>query len=287
VIVGVRFRQVPNAHQVRYSRAVALTGVELVLQGRRGAVEVSRVTDSLTKTVGLLHEIDRFYAYRIPRLKWVVQEAKLETEQLSFTITPREVPKRRNEESAAVPARALVEGVEVLHERAEIPPFFGPSSVERVADLATQGRGVHGVSIRTFNGGTQDLVPLDTDVITHARSAITGKTTSLGSVVGVLDVISLRKRPRAAIFDPSSRRAVSIYFEAIRLEEIKGLLGKRVLAGGPLTRNDFGQAVQLRLEVIEEFAVPRPDIDALAGLDPDWIGGANVDEWVAAGRRES
>jgi len=271
---------------VRYRRGVALTGVELVLQGRQGAVEVSRVTDSLTKTVGLLHEIDRFYASRIPRLKWVVQEARSEVEQIRFTITPREVPRRRDEESAAVPVRALIEGVEVLHERAEIPQFFGPSSVERVADLATPGKGVFGVSIRAFNGGARELVPLDADVISHARNAVMGKTTSLGSVVGILDLISLRRRPRAAIFDPSSRRAVSLYFDVGRLEEIKGLLGRRVLAAGQLTRNDLGQPIQLHLETIEEFTTSRPNIEALAGLDRDWIGGASIDEWIAADRRE-
>jgi hypothetical protein len=58
------------------------------------------------------------------------------------------------------------------------------------------------------------------------------------------------------------------------------------LAGGLLTRNDLGQAVQLRLEVVEELDPIRPDVEALTGLDPDWIGGADVDEWIAAGRRE-
>jgi hypothetical protein len=70
--------------------------------------------------------------------------------------------------------------------------------------------------------------------------------------------------------------------------KVHELWRRRVLARGRVTRNERGQAIRISIEGFEllpEDDRARAPVDELLGIDQDWTGGQDVDEYVREARR--
>jgi hypothetical protein len=191
------------------------------------------------------------------------------------------------------PAEALVSGVDALQREPEMPLYYTESTVERVLKIGEPGQGVTEVSLATVNGDPNiEYVPVSEPVRQHAREAVHGTHTSLGSVAGWLDQMSARRVGKGvlvvSLFDPLTHRAVAGHLPAAMEPAVHELWRHRVLARGRVTRNERGQPVRINIdgfELLPEDDGARAPVDQLLGLDRDWIAGQPVDEYVREARR--
>jgi hypothetical protein len=253
-------------------------------------VELTRLTKTLNEVRLALSEIDRVYVLRGRRPRWLVDSIRDNPDALLIRLT---VPASRGRDlgSMLAPAEALVSGVDSLQRVPEVPQYFTESTVERVLNFGEPGQGVREVSLAAVNGRA-DYVPVSEPVREHAREAVHGAETSLGSVAGWLDQMSARRFGKGilavSLFDPLTHRAVAGLVPSAMEPEVQQLWRRRVLARGRVTRNKRGQAVRIDIEAFE--LLPQDDrdrapVDELLGIDPDWIGGQDVDEYVREARR--
>lgn len=262
-------------------------GVEVTLDASRGDVEVSRYAQALTDTVWLLTHIDRLAVREIrARLRWTIADTSANG-VLRARLTPRTIPEKRPAETVGVPSRALVDGLIALTARSEIPDLFTEASVHRVDRLGEPTRGVRGVTLApvTVDGDVGQPVPITETVREHAKAAIAPRETSTGSVVGVLDVLNARSRGRikGSIYNARTRHAVTCVIPANHSSQFVEAFGRKVLVGGPLTRNELGQVISI--EVAELQVLPEdfrtPTVDELLGIDPGWTGALPTAEYLA------
>ncbi|WP_157170707.1 hypothetical protein [Nocardia araoensis] len=266
------------------------TGLDVRLRVGQSRVEVTRFTKTIDQVVIALREIDALYVRRPPeRVTWVVAGLRQHASELSVRVEA-ESKGRRPLEDLLVPADALVSGARQLQEVAEVPELYSPQTVERVIDIATPKGGLHSVEVATYNGSRGEPVTLSNSVRDNAKEAVRGRGESYGSFAGVLEVLARPRRRtemlKLSIYDVQTRRAIIGMASSEFEEKVHALFGKRVLAGGLLTRNSSGQAIRLEVKQLEGFeAVPYPKADDLLGAAPDWLGGMSVDAYIAEVRR--
>lgn len=262
-------------------------GVEVVLDGSRGEVEVSRYAQALTDTVWLLSNIDRLAVRETTaRLRWTIADTSANG-VLRARLTPRTIPEKRPAGTVGVSPRALMDGLRALGERPEIPDLFTEATVHRVDRLGEPNKGVRGVTVAavTVSGEVGAPVPITETLREHAKAAIAPRETSVGSVTGVLDVLNARSRGRikGSIYNAGTRHALTCIIPADRSPEFVEAFGHRVLVGGPLTRNELGQVISI--EVAELQVLPdgfrAPTVDELLGIDPQWTGDLSTADYLA------
>jgi hypothetical protein len=199
-------------HQPRYCEAMSTNALEVRLREGRERVDLVRYTDTLTQVQHALNEIDHVFArQKTTRPEWIVQDLGHDDQELVVRLTARETP-RRDEASLLASIDALVSGVEQLQETPEVPQYYTAATVERLLKIGKPGKGVQEVSLATVNGATGPHFPVSEPVREHARLAVTGTQISLGSVVGWIDQMSVRRLNKGvssvSLFDHSTRRAV-------------------------------------------------------------------------------
>jgi hypothetical protein len=261
-----------------------------IRSSRNERVELARLTRTLDEVRLALAEIDRVYVLRGRRPKWVVSTVSDEVEYLLIRLTAAATV-GRDTRSLLAPAEALVSGIDVLQRLPEVPQYYTESTVERVLKIGEPGHGVREVALGTVNGSA-DYVPVSEPVRQHAREAVRGKETSLGSVAGWLDQMNARRVGKGllmvSLFDPLTRRAVTGHMPSAMEPEAHELWRHRVLATGRVTRNERGQPVRINIEGFErlpEDDSTRAPVRELLGIDPGWLGGQDVDEYVREARR--
>lgn len=258
-------------------------GVEVILLGPSGQVEVQRYTKALSDTVWLLTTIDRLAAQQAPKLRWIIADTSANG-VLRARLTPQT---QRPAATATIPSRALVDGLHALTERPEIPDLFTEASVQKVDRLGKPSGGVSGVTIAPISesGQVGEAIPVSEALRKHARDAIAPQERSVGSVVGVLDVFNARRKGpvRGSVFNPRTRHAVTCLIPHEQAPNVAEAFGRRVLVGGPLTRNELGQVI--RIELAEFQVLPddsrSPAVDEILGVDPGWTGDMTTDQYLA------
>jgi hypothetical protein len=271
-----------------YGDPVVGTGLEVRLHQGRERAEVSQFTRTLNEIVGSLRDIDQVYLLRGTRATWVLDDLRHEHDDLVVHLQARNVPSKRDLTDMMVPVQALVDGAEVLQERATVPELFAPKTVNRLAKLATPTVGVYGVSLATYNGESSTHVELGSAVKDNATAAVNPIEIAYGSVTGTLSELRKVQRQRGgvrvAIRDELGRQAITGQVADQMTEELRQLWGHRVILGGIIKRNVTGQAIHIdvdRIEAMPETNVGRPSTDSLLGA----AQGLSTDEYMTWVRR--
>ena len=275
-----------------YGYRMTASALDVRIRSNAERVELARLTRTLNEVRLALAEIDRVYVIRGGRPKWVVSSLRDYPDSLLIRLTAS-ATRSRDTSSLLAPAEALVSGVDSLQQVPEVPQYYTESTVERLLKIGEPGQGVKEVSLATVNGKVDhDYVPVSEPVRQHAREAVRGAETSLGSVAGWLDQMNARRVGKGilvvSLFDSLTRRAVTGHIPAAMEPQVHLLWRHRVLARGRVTRNERGQAVRISIEDFEQLAEDdsaRAPVDELLGIDPDWTGGQDVDQYVREARR--
>jgi len=264
---------------------VVTAAVELGIRRDEGRISVRAYTDLLTNFLLMLEEIDRLGTPgKAARPEWAVGSVYEVGPTLRMALVLRTMPKRREIESLSLPPRALVSGVRSLAEAPEIPQHFSEAIVERVDRVGQRigKEGVLAITVASMNGRRETDVPLDEGVRLNARRAIEPASTAWSSVVGVLDVISVRRERRRIGLLMDQGRAVVCDVKRLPREAVISAFEQRVIAAGHLKRNSSGQPVSLDVETLEVLDSPPPVVARdLLGVAPDLTGGLSIEEYMA------
>lgn len=275
----------PIGSRPRMLDGMTATGLEVRLHEGRERAEVTRVTRTLNEVVASLHEIDRVHLLHGSRAKWVMADMARESQDLVMRLEARMVPKGRDEADTAVPALALVDGVQTLEREAEVPRLFAPNTVLRVQRLAEPKDGIQSVSLATYNGHLGTPVVLTDAVRANAAQAVQPFNIAYGSVSGTLSALrdTRAKGTVKVALRTDARQAVDGYVPEALADQLRELWRHRVTLIGKVKRNSKGQAI--RIEVDEITRLPdgnsgRPSTDALLGAGADWLDGMSVDDFM-------
>lgn len=267
-----------------------VTAVEVRLEAADG-VPARAYTTVVQQVTFALEEIDKItHPTPATRPYWSVTSTNWSASNGPLIVlTPDVDPRRRSTEEISRPARTLVDGVLVLKDVPEIPEGFSESVIERITTMRKQvdshDRGLHAVTLTSINGTRSTPAEVSEIVGRNARAAVTGTSLAYGSLTGVLDVISVRRRKWRIGLLPDHGPAVMCNVDKLPGELVVGSFDKKVVVAGLLRRNSQGQAVRLDADHLEllpqRSAVRAAD---LVGAIPDLGGGLSVSDYLARQR---
>lgn len=258
-------------------------GIELRIATSGGRVAPKAYRELVADVEGLVDEIDHV----VPGtgLAWGLRHGE-GSGALVVRLEPLGNGPASEEPRVRQTVLAVVEGAAALRARSGIPDYYTETGVSRLADAARRrsAPGVDAVELAALNGTELAQAALDDELIAHAASTVSTSSTAQGSVEGVLDTMSTRRKPaRASVFDSRTRRAVEVRASAITAEDLHRHFGQRVLIAGALTRNGMGQTVRILADHIEVLppTAPRSRLRELIGIAPGWTGGRSTAEVMA------
>lgn len=262
------------------------TGLEVRLREGREKATVHRFTKTLDDVVLSLREIDHLHLRRGSRPTWVIESLHHEDLDAVIRLEPKSSSTTRDLGDMQRPIDALVEGVQSLGRRPEIPKLYGPDTVERIKRIATPDTGYSQISLSSYNGKVNTTAVLSPEVRQNADLAVQGKDTAHGALAGILDTVGVGHRRnilRVRIFDRQTERAVSGSAAPGLAEVLREYWNHRVMVGGVITRNAQGQPIRIEIKEIERLpeddrGMPNPH--KLLGIAPDWLNGMTVDEYM-------
>ncbi|HEX5543602.1 MAG TPA: hypothetical protein VFX60_18965 [Micromonospora sp.] len=241
----------------------------------------------LDQTRLALEEIDRIVLPnpQQPRLDWVIEDTSVNGVHRAV-IVPRVIPANRRPPTVTATTTGLVHGVDQLRQRAEIPPLFSASTVERIARIGKRvGERASAVHLSSTDDSDEAIV--DQTTVEHAKQATHLARSAYGSVQGRLSVLSARRRGiSASVMEEHSGRVVTVRAADDATEQLRQAWGKRVQCAGVLTRNAVGQPIRLDLTELrvlpEQVRVSASDI---LGIAPDYTGNLTTEEFIRHVRR--
>ena len=124
-------------------------------------------------------------------------------------------------------------------------------------------------------------------VVANALASVEATEHALGSVAGLLDMISLRRGAhQVSLYDDETRRAVRCRFPDVLFEVMKDALGHRVRAFGEVTRNRQGQILRVDIARRNDSQThpAAPSVDDLVGIAPWYTGDQSTDEYLRSVR---
>ncbi len=255
------------------------TVLEVHVEGAPGAVPARAFLEVLRTSLDILDQLER--AER-PLAKaagqWLV--AELRNESATALLRRPDAP------SPQAPLR-LVEGVGQLRKTEGLPPYFSPEIAGGLIKIGRQVRqeGVSGVRllVPATEGVPARAEEVSSAVVANALASVEGTERALGSVAGLLDVISLRRGAhQVSLYDDETRRAVRCRFPDALFEVMKDALGHRIRALGEVTRNRQGQILRVNIGRVEILAdtPTAPSVDDLVGIAPWYTGDQSTDEYL-------
>lgn len=176
--------------------------------------------------------------------------------------------------------RAVIYGSLALKARAERPSDYSDAALvvlQRIADKSSKlGPSLIYTKEEGLVAGEGSSIDIGTAQKIQELTAPRSK--AWGTLIGRLDTITVRKGTEYRILDEETRGSVRCRFPPHELEQVKKLLGVRVIASGVIHANSSGSP--LRLEASEEAqpveAQELPTIDQMVGLVPGFMGGLSL-----------
>lgn len=276
-------------------------GEQIVTQANGSAVEVLLNSDSNLTVAGYtsilneirlaLAEVDRLVVpSRTPRLEWAIQQVS-GSKSLRIVLAPMTTPARRPLNTMTLASNGFVTGIGELHQEPAIPPLFSARTVERVQAVGRHMAKEHLRDIKlTQLSSQQTNAVIDNQTVAKAKQAVFGAQKAYGSVTGRVEVLVSRNEnhPRAQIILEGTRRAVVVRGSAEHRDILRSAWGKRVMAGGELTRNSLGQPIRLELTELHFLSDRDHSLTAwdILGVVPNATGELTTADYIELLRRD-
>ncbi len=148
---------------------------------------------------------------------------------------------------------AFVEGMQKISlDKPVRPNYFSEDSLLRAKSLANLLDGyVTRISLRgTIEGKLSDYILITQRVAANVDELIGIRRTSLGSIEGKMELISIHGGTYFNIYDQLSGRRIKCVCNRDQLNELTSAqnLGRRILVYGEIREDSFGQAIQIKLQ---------------------------------------
>lgn len=227
-----------------------MADVQFEIKGERGSISVTTFRSAIYMAFELLREFDSALSGK-PRgiLGWYVSDLRADSGLLiavQSRLKPPAVKKRLADTGSAV-ARTFVSGFHELEHEASTPAYLSESGMIRAHDMVSL-IGKNGA--RGFHISAADAeVDVTRATSENIKRLLPIKRSAIGSVEGLLEKISVHKKPQFVVYHSVSHKAVTCEFDQeSMLERVKYALGKRVSVSGVLLKNFKGETLRIKAE---------------------------------------
>lgn len=259
-----------------------MSRLRLHVEGEVGAISLHSFLLILGRSLNMLADLDRSITREARgTLDWLVTD--LGTNSLDAYV--RSVPRKEaalDERIGRRVSASFVAGIDSLERGEALPPNFSEVGLNHLR-LLSRSLGANGATAfrATFIDEDQSA-SVSTQSSVNVERLLAPQTKAIGSVIGVLDLISLRRQPRYNVYDRVSRRPVRCAFESEQLEVVKSALGRRVLVSGIVNRNSRGQPVRIDSPTLTLLPSEDdlPSTDEIIGIDPGFTGDVSTEAYV-------
>lgn len=107
-----------------------------------------------------------------------------------------------------------------------------------------------------------------------------------GSVRGELVGLNISRGNRASLRLPT-RQIVRVGFDTSLRVDLKDAMYQQVELSGPVRQDGDGRVFHVRAEALRLLIKPKARWADLYGIDPDYLEGASVEDWLEASRGEA
>jgi hypothetical protein len=209
-------------------------------------------------------------------LDWVVTD--LQIGSLLVEVGSRSRYDDRN--SGPEVAKRFVNGLGQLETEGSTPPYFSDITLRSAKKmLGLIGRnGATGLEVSTH---PDEIITLSPRAAMNIDELLPSRYTSLGSIEGKLEMISIHGPSRFLVYHARTHKAVNCKFDQARwLDKVKDALGHRVNVSGTVHYNSRGEPMRVDITDIRRLRIEEelPTVAELAGSDPNFTGGLDTSE---------
>jgi hypothetical protein len=248
-------------------------GLEVRLPQPRRLTGITRFTGPLTEIVQALVEIDAAHLLRPSDTTWFVADLRHVEGDLIARLEDPHPDRAVSIDDALVPVRALLDGLIHLRQWPAVPRLFMPSTVRRVARLASPQHGLRRVGAVGSAGSWPAPVELCEAIRVNADAAARRKTMINGAVVGVLSgayEIVAGSMLKTRLRDLVDGELVEGFVPQRLAEQLRDAWQHPVVMTGAISRNAVGQAIRIDAHSVEvlldQYSIPADVGAATAGL---------------------
>lgn len=241
--------------------------VTLDLEGPK--IPVERFLEAVEALLTLLREIDRDLGKKAdPSLTWFIADLKGGSAHVGVAALPKF--KRLPAPFAQRVISTAAGGISALERNVERRPAHFSDAALEAARTLTSAVGVRSnrqqqlAQVRIRFG--QKHVHMTEQTAATVERLIGPRSTSLGSVEGRLEVISIHDREHFRVLDRVTGRLVSCYFEGGDLNTVMKMLGQRVAVFGILRSRATGEPHSIEVKTVEGNVTVLPDETQLPTL---------------------
>ncbi|MFN0071892.1 MAG: hypothetical protein ACKVVP_10440 [Chloroflexota bacterium] len=261
-----------------------MSGLRITIEGVLGEISVRSFLASVDHALRIADDLDQgISGEHRGSLDWVIRD--LEMGSLVVTVEARSRLADRNFGPEVI--RAFVSGMSILERGGSTPPFFSETSMKHAQTLARMvGRnGTAGFQFSDFS--TTAEVSAHTAV--NIEPLIRVKSWAFGSVEGLIETVSVHRKPRFIVYQDGTRKPVTVRFDTDEwlekvLEAVKA--GRRVVVSGMVQYNARGEPLSIDFDSVAplrpESSLPRAA--ELTGADPQFTGGLATEDYIRSVR---
>lgn len=236
--------------------------VGLDLEGR---ITLTQLLEAAEALADILRDVDTQTTQRAGGgLDWVIADMRGGSAHLEVYAAPKDdrLPYRITEQVL----RNFEQGMRIIAERSERPPYFTDNALKKARVLTALARqpGIEAVVVQL--NGTR--VSFDRRIDANVRDLVEGDLQTIGSVEGTLEMVTIRGAKHFNVYDEVTDKAVRCYFPDRLLEAVRQAFGQRVLVHGVFTVKRTGEVSSLKVEGMELFPDESelPTVDSIRGV---------------------
>ncbi|MGV9805561.1 hypothetical protein [Micromonospora chersina] len=264
------------------------TELRVTLPGAEGNADARRALAALDRFLALLGQLEDSVLNKRAtrsdeRTTWAITHVRLGS--LVTTLAPNRLKRGATTRTLDEVAGTAVSGLAEAEQRDGVPPGWtvkaanvGVELANVLGLLATDGMVVELLE----QGQVVRNVTVTRRAAEHLAAALKVRRQSIGSLIGMLDTVSLHQKREAGLWLERTGERVPVTFDATQTGQVTASLGKRVEISGRITRDldDRLQGIKMRsLTVLPDKAATTPASD-LIGLDPDLTGGSTPEDYL-------
>ncbi len=262
------------------------TELRVILPGPGGSADARRSLNVLERVLSLLGELEDA-ALRKParlateRTTWGVTDLRLGS--MVMTFAPN-LPRRGATSKVLTEVIAhAVDGFAATEDREGLPQGWDLRAAQTAAELA-QTLGLMdsaGMTVELLNNQqVLRAVTVTRRSAENLNSTLRTRRESIGSVIGMIESISVRNRRReAGLWHEATGQRVAVSFTESQLTQIKTAIGLRVEVSGRLVRDVEDKLLSVSMRHLDVLpGSESAPATGLVGMSPDMIGELSPEE---------
>ncbi len=253
--------------------------VSFVIKGEKDSVSLRTFVSAVRNFFAILDDLDSAISGQPDgSLDWYV--TGLSTEQ-SLGVEAESRSRLEDKNYGGQVAKAAVSAMDSLERRGASPPYLSEQGMNTAKKLLRLiGRnGAFGFQV-SDKSKTVEVTAKSSAAIDQLLPA---SHTSVGSVEGRLEMVSIHEKPRFIVYQAHTQKAVTCKFDPkALLDRIKEALGKKVRVSGLVHKNAKGEPVRVDLEEIRILRSENelPTTKEIGGIDPDFTGNMTTEDFI-------